>query len=401
MSQNHREKRNDFSGGFNSRDRSSMLRPNESPNMLNVIVEKRGTITTRPGTELYLSEPVSDPIEVGGANPPVTSIYEFVNRSGAEFFLAFAGESLKVAVSPGWVLLSDEFTENVLFEFITHPIADLALFVNGADGYWETGGTAVTTNAVEPHKTLYEGVVDTNNLAVTWVEGDNFELDWAGETIIINDVAYTVDAVADDENLTILASAGVQNDVDYSHTTDDGVDVGNSMLPWRPKFIEYHKYRVWLANVEGFPDRVYFNVDDVEGNTLYNYFTAWSWLRSANQKGERITGIKSFKGVLYVFTPTTIRAITGDDIDDFAMSDVSNTVGAVSQRSIQVLGNYLIFLGVDGVYMFDGQSTPFKISQRIDPTLNDVRRVYWPQASGIAYENKYMVSVPLAVGGAV
>ncbi len=401
MAQNHREIRNDFSGGFNSRDRSSMLRPNESPNMLNVVVEKRGTITTRPGTELYLPTPVSDPMEPDGANPPVTSIYEFVTRGGAGFFLAFAGESLKLAVAPGWGLLADGFTENSLLEFITHPIADIALFVNGADGYWETDGTAGNTEEIEPYKTLYEGVVDTNNLAVTWVEGDNFELDWAGETIIINDVAYTVDAVADDENLTILASAGVQNDVDYSHTTEDGVDVGNSVVPAAPRFIEYHKYRVWLANVTGFPDRIYFNVDDVEGNTLYNYFTAWSWLRANNQKGERITGIISFKEVLYVFTPTTIRAILGDDIDDFAMRDVSNTVGAVSQRSIQVLGNYLIFLGVDGVYMFDGQNAPFKISQRIDPTLGEVRRHYWPQVSGIAYENKYMVSVPLAVGGAV
>jgi hypothetical protein len=400
MSQRHREQRADFTGGYNSRDKESRLRDSESPDMMNVIVEKRGTIGPRPGTLRYIDDPVSDPMEVGGQNPPVTSLYEFVTRAGVGHFMAFAGTSLNVVNAlGGWTTLEAALTENSLLEFVTNPVVDLALFVNGADGYWETDGTAGNTSEVEPYKTLYEGVVDTNNLAITWVSGDKFELTWAGEIIIINDVAYTVDAVADDENLTILASAGVQNGVDYSHTTEDGVDVGNCIIPGKPKYIEYHNYRVWLANVEGFPDRVYFSVEDVDGNSLYNYFTAWSWLRAANSKGEGITAIKSYKGSLYVFTPTTIKVITGTAIDDLAMSDVSNTVGCVAQRSVRVIGGNLIFLGLDGVYVFDGTSAPFKVSQRVEPTFKDIRQDYWSQICAIVYEGKYLLSMPVTYGG--
>lgn len=396
MSQRHRESINDFSGGYNSRDRATMLRKNESPDMLNIVLGRRGTISPRPGTVLYRNDPVSAPLEVGGQNPPVTSVYEYVKNNGSPYFLAFAGESLKVATAGGWSLLSAGFTQHSLFEFITHPVIDLALFVNGRDGYWQTDITE--TKEVVPYKTLYEGTVNTAADAVSWVSGDKFG-SWAGKIIIINALPYTVLSVTNETSLTLTATAGTQSGVVYSYTTEEGIEIGNSYTLSKPKFIEYHKYRVWLANVEGFPDRVYFNVNDIEGNTLYNYFTQWSWLRAATTKGENVTGIKSFKGVLLVFTPTTIRAITGDNIAEFAMTEVSNTVGCVAQRSIQVVGSSLIFLGVDGVYMFDGASTPFKVSQRVEPTLRDMRSDHWSQACGVAYNNQYLLSIPATHGG--
>ncbi len=397
MADRYRETLNDFTGGYNNRDQASMLRKNESPNMLNVVINKRGTIEPRPGTALYRNDPVSDPLEVGAANPPVTSLYEFVKNNGTAYFLAFAGESLKKSSGTGWTLIEDGFSAHSLLEFVTHPIEDIALFVNGEDGYWETNG--VTAEEVEPYQTLFEGEVNTNNTDVVRVDGDEFQLDWAGELILINSVAYTIDSVTDADNLVLTGSAGVQTGVDYSYTTEEGIEIGNCYIPGAPKYIEYHQYRVWLANVEGFPDRVYFNVDDIDGNTLYNYFTAWSWLRAGNTKGEEITGIKSLRGILYVFTPTTIKAITGTNIDDYAMTDISDTVGSISQRSIQVVKNSLIFLGLDGVYMYDGQNAPFKVSQRIDPTFQDILQDYWPQACGITYNNKYFISLPLSYGG--
>ena len=399
MSQRYRETLNDFTGGYNSRDQASLLRKNESPDMLNIVVGKRGTIKPRPGTALFRDDPVSDPLEVGAQNPPVTSLYEYVTKAGVAHFFAFAGESLKKASATGWDLLEDGFTAHSLLQFVTHPIEDVALFVNGANGYWETDGSAGNTEPVEQYKTLYEGEVNTNTTAVVRTDGDDFQADWAGEIILINSVAYTVASVTDDDNLVLTGSAGVQTGVDYSYMTEEGIELGNSYIPTRPRYIEYYQYRVWLANVEGFPDRVYFNIDDLEGNTLYNYFTHWSWIRAGNTKGEAITGIKSFRNTLFVFTPTTLKAITGTNIVDFVMTDVSNTVGSVSQRSIHVVNNTLIFLGVDGVYMFDGQSAPFKVSQRLEPTFKEIRQTYWRQACGIAYDNKYLLSLPLTYGG--
>ena len=406
MSYRHKEVRKDFSGGYNSRDSDSMLQPNESPDMLNVIVGRRGTVRPRPGTEQFRTDPVSDPLVEGEDNPPVTSLYEFVNQAGQAYLFAFAGQSLKKANdSNGWDLVQGSFSNHSLFEFITHPIEDKALFVNGEDGYWETDGN--TASLVTPYVTSYHGVVDTNGTAVTWVSGSKFSSDWVGDMIVINDVAYEIDSVTNTENLVLTGSAGVQNDVDYDYYTDDGIEVGESVLPSNPKLIEYFSYTVWLANVDGYPNRIYYNLHDLNGNILYNYFASWSWLRASNIKGEEITALKAFRGVLYVFTRTTIKAITETEPFSivgevytppaYEMTDVSSTVGTVSQRTVQEIGNSLIFLGVDGVYMFDGQSAPFKVSQRVEPTFVGARRRFWNQSCGAVHNNKYFVSFPTSV----
>ncbi len=407
MSVRHREHRDDFSGGYNSRDGDILLEPNESPGMVNVVVGRRGMVKTRPGTELARSEPVSDPLVPGENNPPVTSIYEFVNQAGHAHFLAFAGDSLKRADGDGWELIQDGFTENSYFEFINHQIEDRALFVNGLDGYWETDGQ--TAQQVEPYVTEYGGTVGTDGTSVTRISGDEFQDNWAGRPIIIDDTSYEIDTITDGDNLVLTESAGTQSEVDYVYYTREATEVGDSVIPTNPRFIVQHNYTVWLANVAGFPDRLYYNLHDLNGNILYNYFTTWSWLRATNLKGEPITALKVFRDTLFVFTRTTIRAIIETDpfiIDTetytppmYEIRQITDTVGTVSQRSIHEVGGNLIFLGPDGVYVFNGTSAPLKVSQRVEPTFKTARSEFWAQACGASHDNKYFISFATTVGG--
>jgi hypothetical protein len=81
----------------------------------------------------------------------------------------------------------------------------------------------------------------------------------------------------------------------------------------------------------------------------------------------------SFKERLYLFTKTTIRVIAGDDIDEFAAVELSKTVGAISQRSVSVFGDYIIFLGEGGGLYFRWHIHPDKgISSH---TLNDRQNI--------------------------
>ena len=322
MAYHHRERQTDFSGGYNDRDNDVLLQDNESPDMCNTDLGKRGTFSVRPGTALMRSDPVS------AAGVPVTSVYEFINRNGVEMFLACAGTSLKKAIVGGWQLLRDTFTDGSYFEFITNALINMALLVNGEDGYYETDG--VTCDEVVP----------------------------------------------------------------YAPTPDELTEIGACFIPTKPKLIEYHHYRTWLGNVDGYPDRVYCCVDDINGNTLYNYFTTYSWYRASSSKGEGITAIKSFKERLYVFTRTSIKVISGKDIDEFVMFDLFNTVGAVSSRTIWEVDGYLIFLAVDGVYMFDGQNPPMKVSIRIPETINRISTAHRHLSAGAAWMGKYFLSIP-------
>ncbi len=321
MSYQHYERLYDFSGGLNNRDTDSLLQNNESPDMCNIILGKRGTFETRPGV-IYLNE---DPVVKDNS---VTSIYEFVDSTGNAHFLAFAGDKLKKNSESGWELVKDKFKEGSYLDFTSNPVINKALFVNAEDGYFETdGATCSKVTAYQPSE-------------------------------------------------------------------DESTEIGACAIPSDPMLIAYHKYRTWLANVTDYPDRIYYSVDDINGNTLYNYFTASGWLRSSNTKGEGITALVSFKERLYVFTRTTIKVITGSDLDDFAMVDFDRSVGTVSSRTVWSIGDYLIFLATDGVYMFDGINAPSKISIRQSATVRSIAADYRHLACAAIHQGKYYLSIP-------
>lgn len=335
MSIRHRKDYKDFSGGFNSRDLARKLAEIESPDMRNVIVNKAGDLESRPGVVRIINLPVYDE-----ENPaPVTSLFEDVNKFGESYLYAFAGDTMHYcklsSPTKTWVRMRDGFTLNSHFDFTKHAVINKVLMVNGNDGYFEIA---------EDNKTLF---------AVT----------------------------------------------PYVPTDEEAETIGSSIIPEAPMYIAYWKYRIWLANIVNYPDRVYFNQNDVEGNLMYNYFTGTSWLRSSSTKGEGITAIYPFRGVLLVFTPSTIRGISGDHPNNFEMSDISLSVGTVSQKSIQQVGRNLVFMGMDGVYMFDGQTAPYKVSQRIEPTLMQIPQGRHYRICSATWRNKYYLTIPTGQAG--
>jgi hypothetical protein len=336
MSYRHRETRKDFTGGYNSRDSDTHIADIESPDMRNTMPGKRGGIVPRPGYELISENPVSSVQMENGEYPPVTSIWEHVSPGGMRNMMAFAGQELRTLTYEGeWRTVMQALSFNSQLEFVAHPILQKSLFVNGANGYMETDGRFA--NFVEP----------------------------------------------------------------YTPGEDELTEIGACVFPAMPKYITFYANRVWLAGEMGRRGRVYFNVDDISGNSLYNYFTAWSWIGIPTVRGEEVTAIVPFKDTLYVFTNTTMRSIDEDEPIEiegyiapaFRMSLISNNAGAVSQRSVQLVNDRLIFMGIDGVYMFDGSGSPYKVSQRIEPDLLSVNRQNWESVCGSVWDRKYMLSL--------
>jgi hypothetical protein len=335
MSVRHREPREDFTGGYNSRDNDTHLQDSESSDMRNLMPGKRGGLFPRSGFEKLSELPVSsEPLE-DGTYPPVTSIWEHVSPGGMRNLMAFAGRELRTKNHEGdWRTVLGMLSFNSRLEFVAHPILQKSLFVNGANGYYETDGRFA--QEVEP----------------------------------------------------------------YLPTEDELLEVGDCVIPSMPKFITFFDNRVWLAGEMGRRGRVYFNVDDLSGNSLYNYYTAWSWIGIPTVRGEEVTAMMPYNNSLYVFTNTTMRAINpaepiaiGDYIPPaYSMSLISNNAGAISQRSVQLVSDRMIFMGIDGVYMFDGSGSPFKVSQRIEPDILGVDRSLWEQACGSVWDRKYVIS---------
>lgn len=105
--------------------------------------------------------------------------------------------------------------------------------------YWETDRTSwyMVQDA--------SGTVDTNGTAVTWVSGDLFHPTWAGQSITINGVVYTIASAGGASTITLTASAGVQAGVAYSLESGkwqwvDGEMSGTHATDQRPTDLGYH-----------------------------------------------------------------------------------------------------------------------------------------------------------------
>ncbi len=308
-----------LSGGLNTRDANALLRVEESPDLLNIVLDEKGSVSQRPGTAKYKSVQVED--------APCTSLYEFSQKDGTTFLLAAAGKHLKKETEAGWESLKSDFTEGQHFEFITNTTIDKCLFVNGKNGYFEYDGT----NCVE----------------VT----------------------------------------------PYSPTEDEILEFGLNSIPEDPKFILFHKYRVWLAGTTEYPDRVYFCGQSIEGSVLYDYFPVNYWIRIPNPKGEPVTGMIVYQDRPYIFTRSSIWTVYGDFPDEYHVVKVLDGVGCIAHRSIREVNGRLFFLGMDGIYMFDGTAIS-RLSHKIPTEFDAVDREKLDRAAAYAMKGNYLLSLP-------
>lgn len=64
--------------------------------------------------------------------------------------------------------------------------------------------------------------------------------------------------------------------------------------------------------------------------------------------GDTVTGLKTFREILYIFCKHTIKRLVGSSIADFAIESVTDKIGCVANDSIQEVGGDLIFMAPDG-----------------------------------------------------
>lgn len=141
-----------------------------------------------------------------------------------------------------------------------------------------------------------------------------------------------------------------------------------------------------------------------EAGTVYGSRLRWSDLADINtypannyidiepDDGDSIIAIKRYQGNLYVFKKRSIYEvlITGDQgANAFIVRPVLRGLGAWAKNSVKTLENRgIVFLGADGVYLFDGVSVKF-ISDQIQTKINGFNRSRYQYAVGAVYPPKH------------
>lgn len=129
----------------------------------------------------------------------------------------------------------------------------------------------------------------------------------------------------------------------------------NGTLGYHPT---YYNNRLWVKD-ETYPDRLNFSGQSVAGadggasaDKLGDFSDASAgYIRFKPGSGAEIIGMKVFKNALYVFLRDSIYSVSpASAANTFTITQITNSVGCISNRSIVQVEEDLFFAADDGVY---------------------------------------------------
>lgn len=139
-----------------------------------------------------------------------------------------------------------------------------------------------------------------------------------------------------------------------------------------------YKSRLIMAGANSAPSEVVFSETNAP-----EYFPATNSFILGEQDSSRITGLYGTERFLIVFKKRSCYRITGSlESNDITVETLSNTVGCISQHSIQqiVYGgrSRIVFLAEDGVYEIIEGAPPLEVSFNIRYEFADRQLIVYP-----------------------
>ena len=159
----------------------------------------------------------------------------------------------------------------------------------------------------------------------------------------------------------------------YDGTTVTVLD-GSGSTPNVPRgrYIAYHDERVWMYHVPSNRSLNNFSALTNSAGTIIapDHADAWpssNTLQISEGDADFGTGLIVYRGYLYMFKQYSIWRLIGYDEYTYTRVKCRASTGTRFNESLQVVDGYIHMIGVDGIYVFDGESTE-RISDIIDPS---------------------------------
>lgn len=150
-------------------------------------------------------------------------------------------------------------------------------------------------------------------------------------------------------------------------------------------------------------DRAFLASSDTEGSRIWwssikdpaTWGTATDYIDFDPDNGEKITGIKSYLGDLYVFKPSSVYKVTGNDFDaaaaNFSVTKLTGVPGTPFGKTIVEANGELYWYSPEGVVKFNGSNiTPIgygKVDKKLKSLLISIPNPNFETMQ--AYHNKY------------
>lgn len=187
---------------------------------------------------------------------------------------------------------------------------------------------------------------------------------------------------------TLLDKVIIINGINAPRVYDgENISLLNGNPPYA-KYIVTHKNRIFMANTNSNPSRLYFSdILNIESWPVLNFIDI-----NPND-GDEITGLLPYGDYLIITKKQSIWLLTGEGINTFAVKRIHADKGCYAPRSLTIVDGYLCFVSDDGIY-FSDLSKCVLISERIKNYWNKLNKRRLNQAASYYLDHKLYVAVP-------
>lgn len=369
-------------GGINQKVSTYLNGQNEFRTLVNMNFVNPGALTKRPGTSLYLGATVSGRI-TGGT--------EFERLNGASYVVATANTNA-YTVTSSFNAFRTGLANGALFDFVT--LVDRLFCANGQD-FFKFDGTNHSNYSLPlpPAGVTAYGIAGGTLVAGTYQVSYGYLNDRGyygpGSTAISVTVGGGATGAIKFDGLTTLTGYGITA-LSFYRTTPGGVaQFGTTSIPMgattytdlgaalgtraapeslfftlAPRYLEIYNNQMFMAGFSSIPSTIYWSDIGEPESVDPTYFAEFR-----TNDGDRVMGMKAYQGSLMVFKERSFHRLTGDNPDNFQLSEISDQYGCVSNRALVVYENYLLFLDPKGIGEYDGASIKIS-STKLEPIFN-------------------------------
>lgn len=367
------------SGGINIKASVYATAENEQLDILNMDFRVPGSLLKRFGSTSYIGASVAG--IVGG-------LYEFTRLSGASYFVVTANTNAYTINTGVFIPFRSALLNNGIFDFV--PFVDRLFMANGRD-FFKTDGVNSSFYSLPPGQS-------TPAFGITAGPGGGLSGVVIASYGYLNDRGYFgpvsegITVSLDGVSFGSVLYFGMTTPNGYGITalafyrTDIGqfIEYGTTIAPisatfldnaplsftrqapeflWftmAPKYLELYNNQLFLAGFSSMQSTVYWSeIGEPEG-ILPEYFAEFR-----TNDGDRITGMKTYANSLVVTKERSVLRLTGDDPTNFAIQEVSDQFGCVSNRSMIVYNDVMEWLDTKGIVQYNGANIAF-VSNRVE-----------------------------------
>ena len=297
-----------------------------------------------------------------------------------------------------------------------------ALDVDGNETYTVSSSSIVATDFAKVQSGTYTQPVEldstgftiTNGLATVTVSntlaaGDNVILTSAGSSTLTQGDSFVVSEASSSAFKFFVNTDDVTNQTDVHFTKRVSVGLGFIHMP-APPFAIYHQRRLIMpfkfvsTGTDTFETR---NIlDEVIASDILDtdtYDQVYAQYRFNAGTSDFVVALHSFaEDRLLVFNRNSIHIVTNTtDLKGASTQILTDEVGCVARKSIEQIGNQVIFLSDNGVYgtqfldEYNLRGTETPLSEPINESIQRINKNAQENAVAVYFDNRYYIAVPL------